>query len=74
MLTNPSSKERLSPIFSEVGIQNRSLVHLVSGEVLVLSGEVLVIAVEQVRTMPALRRAVVFTESGMQGFEEEKIS
>ena len=42
--------------------------HLVSGEVLVLSEEVLVIAVEQVRTMPALRRAVVFTESGMQGF------
>ena len=39
---------------------------------LVLSGEVLVIAVEQVRTMPALRRAVVFTESGMQGFEEKK--
>ena len=29
------------------------------------------IAVEQVRTMPALRRALVFTESGMQGFEEE---
>ena len=67
MLTNLSNKNRLSPIFSEVGIQNRSLVHLV------LSGEVLVIAVEQVRTMPALRRALVFTESGMQGFEEEKM-
>ena len=39
---------------------------------LVLSGEVLVIAVEQVRTMPALRRAVVFTASEMLGFEEEK--
>ena len=62
------AKNGCRPFLARWGIQNRSHVHLV------LSGEVLVIAVEQVRTMPALRRAVVFPESGMQGFEEEKIS